>query len=217
MKLIDLFEEEDDDDFDYDYIIDKIENECGEMLKAYRQSSGRVLYRGTDNKGLVFSQAKIRQDRRPVEMDVSSHNLINKALASLDLPTRGNSLFVSADLDIARAWGKPAVIFLPDGWKGLVYDNIRAHDYSFDELQPAAGDLIAYHAGLSEDEKVKKMADAILKLKPRTFTTAADLKDVLIRKTADILIHGQSYYKLSLDTKHRQRYKKIVDMLGMEF
>lgn len=215
MKLIDLFEE--DDDFDYDSIVNTIKTECGEMLKAYRQSSGRVLYRGTATKGLVFSQAEIRQDRRPVEMDVSSHNLINKALASLDLPTRGNSLFVSADLDIARSWGEPAVIFIPDGWKGLVYDKISAADYSFDKLMDAAGDLIAFYDNMSEEEKIKKMAESILKLKPRTFTTATDLRDVLIRQTADILIHGQSYYKLSLDMKHRQRYMKIVDMLGMEF
>lgn len=213
MKLIDLFEE-DDDDFDYDYIVDKIENECGDMLEAYR-AARKVLYRGTKNGPTVFSKADIRQDRKPVEMSEKSHILINSAMTKLNLPTRGNSLFVSADRTIARSWGPLHVIFIPDGWKGLVYDGVRSSDYSYDKLAMAAATIKMNQK--PDDEKLEAMIDAIEKLNPRTFNNADDLEAVLRKETADILMHGKSYYKLSLDLKFSKHANEIANRLRLRF
>lgn len=216
MKLIDLFEE----DEQINEIVKTIEIECSDMLEAYRQS-GQVLYRGAENKGLLFSRSRIRQDRRPVEMNKESHDLINKGLASLELPTRGNSLFVSADKRIASAWGSLNVVFIPDGWVGLVYDNLGTDDYSFNILQDATFDILGYHddepdeKAASEEDKLEKMKKRILQLKPRKISTVNDLDGVLEKNTTDILINAQNYYKLSLDNKHHARTTKIAKALGI--
>lgn len=212
MKLIDLFEE-DDDDFDYDYIVDKIENECGDMLEAYR-GTRKVLYRGTKLEPVIFTKRTIRQDRKPVEMDAKAHDLLNKAMSKMELPTRGNSLFVSASKEIARGWGSLHVVFIPDGWKGLVYDGIPTDEYSYEHLESKA--YAFAHSEKPEEEQIGKMIDVIKSIEPKKFTSVDDLEEVLGNNTADILINGQNYYALSLDKKYAKQLGKISKLLGIK-
>jgi len=212
MKLLDLFEA---DEQNIDGILNTIDGDCSDMLEAY-QHARKVLYRGSDSKRMLFSKKSIRQDRRPVEMDNDSHDLINKALASMKLPTRGNSLFVSADEEIARSWGTLNAVFVPNGWTGLVYDAIGKRDYSFDRLGAKAYDLRSDNRGMSEEDKVEEMAKTIKKLNPRAFTSPKDLSEVLTAGYGDILIHAPAYYRLNLDREFNQVNQRIARELKIK-
>lgn len=217
MKLVDLFEDDEKvKDAIERHILNVIDGDCSDMLEAY-QRTGKVLYRGTKN-GELFSKANIRQDRRPVEMNADSHELVNKAMAALKLPTRGNSLFVSADVQVARTWGSLNAIFVPDGWVGLVYDAVPKDGYSFTTISDKA-DALRYQdrlSKMSEEDKVEEMMKVIKKLNPRTFTSPQDLSEVLKKGIGDILIHAPAYYRLNLDNRYNRQNQHIAKELSIK-
>ena len=215
MKLIDLFE--DAKGMSIDNIVDTISSECSIMLAAYKNSN-KVLLRGTSHKDMLFSKSNIRQDRVPVEMSADDHNLINKALKRLKLPTRGNSLFVTADVDIAADWGPIHVVFIPNGWEGLVYDNLDSDEYSFDQLQYTAKDLHSQikRDEITADEAENGMVEFIQDMQARKFTTAKDLAKVLDDDVSDILIKAPYYYKLSMDVKHEAEAVQVLKKLKLK-
>lgn len=215
MKLIDLFE--DAADMSIDDIVNTISSECSIMLAAYKNSN-KVLLRGTPHKNMLFSKSNIRQDRVPVEMGADDHNLINKALKRLKLPTRGNSLFVTTNVDIAVDWGPIHVVFIPDGWEGLVYDNLDSDEYSFEQLQYTAQDLNSQikHDGITADEAENGMVEFIQDMRARKFTTAKDLAKVLDDDISDILIKAPYYYKLSVDGSNEAEALQVLKKLKLK-
>jgi hypothetical protein len=215
MKLIDLFE--DTKDKSIDDIVNTISSECSIMLAAYKNSN-KILLRGTSHKNMLFSKSNIRQDRAPVEMDAADHKLINKALQRLKLPTRGNSLFVTADAEIAVDWGPIHAVFIPDGWEGLVYDNLDSDEYSFDQLQYTAQDLNSQikNGDITADEAENGMVEFIQDMQARKFTTAKDLAKVLDDDISDILIKAPYYYKLSLDGNHEAEALQVLTKLKLK-
>jgi hypothetical protein len=147
-------------------------------------------------------------------MDEDAHELIVKAMKKLDFPTRANSLFVSADYDTASHWGSMNIVFVPNGWTALVYDNLDG-EYSFDELQDFASNIMNRPPGKDGDD-VDMMADFIKALKPRKVNTAAGLVKVLAKNTNDILINAPNYYRLSMKGAHKQRAEDVLKLLGIK-
>lgn len=214
MKLRDLFEEEKDKGIKAgpDMVIDLLKKNCGDMIQAYKHTNG-FLYRGVASAkdDTTFLYSAIRSDRRPVEMGAKEHELISKAMEEFDLPSRRNALFVTATKNNAGDWGKPFIIFVEDGWKGVVFEKYK-HDYSFYDFQNAANNIIRGGGGPDNPRSIGKMQEILEDAEPFEFDDATSLATVIDTGYMDILIKGKGYY--ALDPK-RSDTSIILKYLGL--
>lgn len=218
----------------YEQLAAIIKKNCGTMLKAY-QKSGKVLYRGMktgeavkngkiDIPAMSVIATGIRKDRRPVEMDTDVHELLHDAFISVGLTvTRKNAIFTSADKGTAEDWGKTFVVFVKDGWEGLIFDEAKS-TYSFYDLRNAGDhaymNLSQIKSGAWDDDQKKQMArnakselkQTIKDLRPRQFTDSQTLAEVLVKNYHEVLIAGDSYIAVSVPI-----FKKhVAPLLGIK-
>lgn len=162
----------------------KIEANCKTMLAAYRQARG-YLYRGLAGASADVIATGIRPDRKPVDMDPAVHNELHDLFIDYGLKvTRKNSIFCTAYPGVADDWGTTYVIFVKDGWTGLVFDD-EPSDYSYYRIKTAGYNLLhgdTYHA-----------ERALQELKPREFSSSAQLAKIINREYYEALIKGDSY------------------------
>lgn len=169
----------------------KIEANCKTMLAAYRQAGG-YLYRGMAGASAPVIVTGIRPDRSSVEMPPEAHEALHKLFLDQGLTvTRKNSIFCTAAKKIARDWGTSYVIFVKDGWTGLVFDD-EPSDYSFYRIKSAGRNMVN-----GKDVLARRMLD---ELKPREFTSSSDLAKIIDRKYHEALIKGDSYIAVKLGT-----------------
>lgn len=176
-----------------------IEKNCKTMLSAFR-TSGKYLYRGikSNDDAIITS---IRPDRRPVEMDPLSHENLHLAFKKAGLKaTRKNSIFCSASHIIAISWGDPYVIFVKDGWSGTIFET-KKKDYTFYKMQE-----------IGTHETVDDMTKDILKMKPKAFSSSADLAKILSAKYEDILITGDSYLAFESDSETWETVRELLKL-----
>lgn len=218
----------------YEQLAAIIKKNCGTMLKAYQQT-GKVLYRGMktgkavqngkiDIPAMSVIATGIRNDRRAVEMDSSIHELLHDAFISAGLTvTRKNAIFTSANKSVADDWGKTFVVFVKDGWEGLVFNAAR-DTYSFYALRDAGDnvywDLKQAKGGMWDGAEKKQMIrdakselkQAVRGLKPRQFTDSQTLAEVLAQNYHEVLIAGDSYIAISVPI-----FKKhVAPLLGIK-
>lgn len=175
-------------------LAEELESRCSTFVGAYRETYPKVIYRGVTTKDDERGQAQwisIRKNRQPVQMNNWKHEALHKVFRELGLKaTRANSIFCTTNQGIADDWGAANVIFVRDGWTGTVFEG-KKKGYTFQELSGAAVLLNP------EDETEKRQREfvkaAILRLKPLSFNTQAELVDVINEGYEDILITGSSY------------------------
>lgn len=226
MKVYELFEDDDPhltstipfvDPAD---IADELKSNCSEMIAAFK-SSGVVLARGIkeqgeyrkDGQAALVVRAKIRHDRSPVFMDPERHEFISTAMNELNLPTRKNSLFCTTRSHIAQSWGPTYILFVKNGWKGLVFDGVDREDYAFADLNAAASGIDRATDLKTSEARLEAMKDEINLLRPKVFSTSTELAKVLQERYSDILITGDSYYGLLADD---QGTFDILDLLDID-
>lgn len=212
MRVSELFEEKDDPykvmelNKNLDEIVKTLESRCSSMISAYRKT-GIVLLRGI--RELKYSgsptvaTARIRPDRVPLQMPLNNHNLISDAMSELGLPSRRDSLFCTTDEQIAFVWGKIYILFVEDGWQGLVFNNIPTDSYAYNTLETKSTEIL--NTDTDQADKIEMMKKVIVSLKPRKFSTAAGLANVLEEKFADILIKGGNFYALKANAEDTTR------------
>lgn len=200
-----------------EHLVDILNTQCSIMVEAYR-ASGNVLYRGLSDEHKIVSTRKIstlgngadiivtgiRTDRKPVQMNAAMHQILVDAFKRLGLSTnRKNGIFTSTQVEVASTWGTAYVVFVKDGWKGLVFEGEK-HDYSFYNLRDFAS------KNLWNDEYTDKKLDLdIESLRPLEFNSAHELARILKEKYLEVLISGDSYIAISKD----YFYSKIAPLL----
>jgi hypothetical protein len=120
--------------------------------------------------------------------------------------TRKNSIFCTSSYHIADMWGNVTIIFVKDGWKGLVFKD-RRRGYTFGTL--------ASVSSIGPEFRDKALRDTIKSLKPQIFSSSDDLAGVLKDGFEDILITGDSYIAVKM-FKDSYKYSKLLDLLGLE-
>ena len=205
MKVIELFE----DQYyakemrinDPKQIAKLLEKECSTFVKAYRATHD-VLVRGIRelDSEVTFAEALIRPDREPLFMPKNQHKLINDAMIKLGLKAhRGNSIFCTSDLSIARQWGRSYAVFPVDGWTGTVFRKIKNY-YVFDRIHDQSHDIIMdlQSDKITDEQALDEMVNVLYALEPHSFTSQAGLETVLIESYDDVLITGKKYYAVAM-------------------
>lgn len=195
-----------------------LRDRCGEFVAAYKSSGRhRMLYRGISgvgNPGPLCVYSPIRTDRRPVDMDEDKHELISAAMEKLRLPTRKNGLFVTASKGIASGWGSLYVVFLEDGWQGLVFENVGPDDYAYSSFSDQAGwALRSEQRGRSGENAMDMMVEFIGDQGPFVFDDAQGLSRVVGDRYIDIIIKGKGYYALRFGATET---RAVLEILGIE-
>lgn len=224
MRVYELFEDEQDparDRFDPAAVAALLQQKCSTFVDAYR-STHHLLIRGiADTKGMsgeesAFVHFPIRQDRKPVFMNPQDHNIINTAMQELGLLAhRGNSIFCTSSVKIAKDWGKVYAVFPENGWTGTVFENVK-RGYVYTELRDAAFALRA------DKDKAAKLKSVIEALKPRSFDTSSELHEIIQDGYEDILITGSGYYGLAMVVKggiltpRTKKIAQVFDELGIK-
>jgi hypothetical protein len=188
-------------------IVNFIKKNCSTMLQAY-MTTNKFLYRGLKNVTVPYALAKIRPDRRPIQMGSGSHEFLTKAFSELGLKVnRQNSIFCSADHYTASMWtgggDHPYIIFVRDGWTGLVFKKVKK-DYAFYKMK----NIAEKHMGdeyFKKPEDVKGAAKEIKTLQPNEFNTSATLASVLKTGYEDVLIQGVDYIAVRED-----QFEKVI-------
>lgn len=184
-------------------LAEELESRCSTFVGAYRETYPKVIYRGVTTKDDERGQAQwisIRKNRQPVQMNNWNHEALHKVFQELGLKaTRANSIFCTVNKEIADDWGAANVIFVRDGWTGTVFEG-KKKGYTFQELSGATTVSISSKElpqSEREAEIVKRqyeyVKEAILNLKPLSFSTKAELVDIINEGYEDILITGSSY------------------------
>lgn len=167
----------------------KIEANCKTMLTAYRQAGG-YLYRGMAGASADVIATGIRPDRKPVDMPPEAHKALHNLFLDQGLTvTRTNSIFCTAHPRVAEDWGTTYVIFVKDGWTGLVFDD-EPSDYSFYRIKSAGWNMVN-----GKDVLARRMLD---ELKPREFSSSEQLAKIINREYYEALIKGDSYIAVKL-------------------
>lgn len=184
-------------DVDPAKLAEELEARCSTFVGAYRQTYPLVIYRGVSGPtmdaeiGTIGQWITIRKNRRPVHMNPEKHKRLDRLFSELGIKaTRSNSIFCTTSKTIADDWGKTHIIFVRDGWTGTVFET-RKKGYAFQALSGAA-------TAFEDDEYAK---DAILNMKPKSFSTEAELIEVIKARYEDILITGNSYVALPTQTR----------------
>lgn len=193
-------------------IADIIAANCSTMVAAIKGARTPLL-RGTDTYRDVDVKATmtaIRKNRRSVQMPESYHEALKEIFTKCGLvANRTNSIFCTTNPQTASAWGDPSIIFVKDGWTGTVFDKIT-DDYLYHSVADIAGDYLTGEP----KEQDKAIAD-FKRLKPRSFSTAAELQQILKREYYDILITGDSYIALTLYEPNGMLNRTTLEILKL--
>lgn len=170
-------------------VIKFIREQCSTMLAAYL-ATNKYLYRGLKSVTADYAIAKIRPDRRPIQMDTKNHEFLKAAFDALGLKAnRTNSIFCSAEQMTAADWtgnySSPHVIFVRNGWTGLVFEQFK-ESYAFYDMSSVANKY-------ARTDDVVAAANEIKSFGPKEFNTSEGLAEVLKTNYNDILITGTDY------------------------
>jgi len=169
-----------------DRIAQIIEENCGQMLNAYRES-GQYLYRGIKFAHAPVIITAIRPDRKAGYLSDNLHNRLITIFTDLGIKAnRANSIFCSANPLIAGGWGNIYIIFVKNGWTGTVFEKVKK-GYVYDKIS-------------NLDPYGKYLINRIQELGP-TEVTPKNLVQVLDTKFDDVLITGESYIALRTGTQ----------------
>lgn len=197
-------------------LVETLEENCGEMVAAY-QKSGIILFRGL-NSNIQAIMTGIRPDRKPVEMNSGFHEVLHDAFLELGLKaTRKNSIFCTTNEAIAEEWGSNIyAVFVKDGWSGTVFEKIKK-GYVYNSLSliekykfnmGAVGSRKQYI-----DKTAKEVAEELKEFKPKSFSGATGLGQILDAKYDDVLITGDSYMGIRSDSPI---LKTVLEDLGIK-
>lgn len=100
--------------------LNKIKNECSEIINIYKKSQGNFLYRGitlsSDLENSFLLSGEIRSNRIRTDNSISEENtkLINNSLAKLGITARrDNSLFCATAFYTANGYGSGVYVIFP--------------------------------------------------------------------------------------------------------
>lgn len=194
-----------------------LRDKCGKFIAGYRKSGPKVLYRGISGvgrEGPLCVYSPIRTDRRPVDMESDRHELISAAMEKLNMPTRKNGLFVTASKGIASGWGSLYIVFLEDGWQGVVFENVGHDDYAYSSFSDYAGWAIrSEQRGRSGENAMDMMVEFIDNQGAFVFDDAQGLAKVIGDRYIDIIMKGKGYYAMRVGAEDT---RAVLEILGIE-
>ena len=184
-------------------VIKYIEKNCSIMLDAYRKS-GKVLLRGINGASKNVVMTYIRPNRNPVAMNYERHKFLTKVYDHLGMKVnRENSIFCTTSIHIAKDWGKMYVIFVKDGWTGLIFEKVKT-DYAFYKMYSIAKEYgNDYDSNNSSNENLQALNQAgkqVKSMKPKEFNSSNELQSILNTGYKDILITGENYIGIEYGT-----------------
>ena len=188
-----------------DEIVKLLTNECADFIAAYKQSN-KALLRGvgaSQGSSNPLVMGTVRADRRPSATPQANFELMNNALASLELPTKANTISCSTIRKEAGAWGPVHVLFMKDGWRGLTFEHA-----DFDDLYVRSDPIV--RAG--GEDQVKAMAEVIKKFRPILISSSSDLAEALNEKHNEILMQGTQYYALRANSPVTAEVLQALDL-----
>jgi len=194
-------------------VINYIKKNCSIMLDAYQQT-GKVLYRGIAGARNNIVMTYIRPDRKSIDMDQEDHKFLELIYDRIGLKVnRSNAIFCTSVDHIARDWGTAYVIFVKDGWTGLIFENIKKN-YAFHKMQNIAQDYINYtnyNTKELQDDRLNQAVKKINDLHPKQFNTSNNLQEVLNIGYLDILITGENYIGINLNL-FENKFSKLLNI-----
>lgn len=122
-------------------LVNFLKKNCSEFLSIALPTK-HLLFRGYENKKDIDGAAFIghpRTNRRPMDSDLDVHNYVNFVLSSAGLPTRGNSLFCTSNIDEAIGYAgslsRTYMIFPLNGfsylWNTMTEDLVLSDNVEF--------------------------------------------------------------------------------------
>lgn len=181
-----------------------IQSNCTTFLRAYK-SSKIALLRGVDGGNMKAMVANIRPDRRPVDVDPRFHELLHHAYLKAGLKaTRKNSIFCTTELNEADSWGDVHIVFAKDGWEGTVFKKI-SKTHTFDKMLD-----LDHKMSRKGNYSVDAIADQLMKYEP-TRVNPNNFASIL-RTHHEIIITGESYIGLKLDSDMTPKILAILDL-----
>jgi hypothetical protein len=149
-----------------------IKNECSDFWNSVKPSysKNKFMYRGIENMNDADAiVGTVRQDRKPKDLDVKVHNLMNEYFEkTFGSKFRSNTLFVTTDYSIASEYGTAYAIFPTDPVEA-VWSPVTKDLYSDFFLTADAHILKAL-------SKVVKMNDWLAAIKKYDLFTEEDAK-----------------------------------------
>lgn len=206
-----------------DELIESIKKDCKDTIALYKRTN-KVFLRGEQMSSPAFV-SDIRNNRKPLQMKRSQHDAINDAFKVLGLEvTRGNAIFCTTSDLISMSWGQTYIIFPKDGWKGLVFENVK-EGYVFhklnDDIIPKAKIKVPVYPGASRtvlDYDKEFIASALQDLKPFQFS-AKNADKVLREGYQDVLIKGSGYYAIKnpqgTGQRHETELLRVLEALNI--
>lgn len=182
------------------YIANFIKLNCSQMLAVYKEAN-YCLIRGVKDAAPDINAftAKIRPNRNPVFMGKKNQDSLDHLFNLMKIPvTRSNSIFCTTSASLAYAWGNPFIVFVNDGWQGLVFNNIKT-SYAYYTLYDAAKIVNAPDDMINAENEASAI-ELINSMEPRLLDSRS-LSQVIKERYGDILIKGDSYVGLRINPK----------------
>jgi hypothetical protein len=168
----------------------QLPKQCSEVIQACREGSS-LIYRGmkTDNSVLLRS---IRNDRRPVEMDPGAAEMLVKAYTAAGIEAnRQNSIFATAEIDTAGAWGNVFIVFPLNGYKFSYFTEFKGQ-YAFYSVQRAAKQALALRNAKHEIDEQQQIAQVVRYLNQVGLTN--ENLTYALQQNCELLFTGTQYY-----------------------
>ena len=173
-----------------------LEHECSDAL-SIAKSTGRFFYRGTVDDMFLIYKGRIRDNRMPTNTPREVQQRINDWMQHNGFRAlRTNSLFVTTDLDQAKSYGTPFIIFPKNGFaftwfqnsKDLYHSMVRDTAITGDGEPPDHNQLTDY---FDDDRNLDEFMRSV---GPRN-----DNIQEAMQKGVEIMISGVDYYAISPD------------------
>ena len=114
---------------DIEYIVDNIKKKCGPFFKS-AGPNGDFLFRGSRRSSVSDKRTVIkiipRTDRRPLDTDLSLHEYLDELFKKYHgWNARSEGVFVTANRNAAKTYGKPFIVFPIGSFKFLYNPDIK--------------------------------------------------------------------------------------------
>jgi hypothetical protein len=175
------------DNVNLSQVMRKLQANCGQFLRDAKYA-GRLLFRGKAGSRSLNTPSFVGDsipDRRPTDLNKVIHDNLNRVMLGMGYTaTRGNSIMCTSDLEMAREYGSPYLIFPLNGFSFTWSTKTKDLYTDYFMNRTTWEDSIKYFD--SEEDFIKNE----LKLKQTDFISA-------LKSGHEIYIKGR-YYALSL-------------------
>jgi len=193
-----------------DEFVELIQNDCSEIIDVYRKANGNALYRGINGIRPTGNKIDYWEYRTPVDMSSNRQDMIDDVLHRQGMKAvRGNSIFTSPRMKIAKDWGSPFIVFPMNGFQYTWFKNQNKGDYMYFVFNAIIDDSLEEYRNLDDDEShndfptAEKFIMDQLYLMTEQYEPMNTNLEMAIEEGKEVLITGpNSYYAIPLSWEH---------------